>query len=136
MYVDDTVMLCDSEANMKQALIALHSYCSEWKLKANYGKTKIVVFSRGQVQTYSYNFQLGVESIEVVSEYKYLSVLFNYNGTFRKGELALTEQATRTLYLIIGTSGKCNLPVAIQIELFNMMVVPVLAVKSGVVAVV
>ncbi len=63
----------------------------------------------------------------MVSEYKYLSVLFNYNGTFRKGELALTEQATRALYPIIGTSRKYDLPVNIQIELFNMM-----AVKSGV----
>ncbi len=33
IYADDTVLLCESEANMKQALTALHRYCSEWKLK-------------------------------------------------------------------------------------------------------
>ncbi len=53
-------------------------------------------------------------------------VLFNNNGRFRKGELALKEQATKALYPIIGTSRKYDLPVDIQIELFNMMVVPVL----------
>ena len=127
MYADDTVLLCDSEANMKQqALTSLHSYCTEWKLKVNCDKTKIVVFSRGQVQTSSYNFQLGGDSIEVVSEYKYLGIFFNYNGRLRKGELALKEQATKALYSIIGTSRKYDLPVDIQIELFNMMVVPVL----------
>lgn len=61
------MVLCDSKANMNQALTALHSYCSEWKLKV---KTKIVVFSKGQVQTSSYNFQLGGEEVEVVSEHK------------------------------------------------------------------
>ncbi len=65
MYANDSVILCDGEANMKQALTALHIYCSEWKLKVNCDKTIIVVFSRGQVQTSSYNFQLGGEEIEV-----------------------------------------------------------------------
>ena len=45
---------------------------------------------------------------------------------FRKGELALKEQATKVLYSIINTSRKYDLPVDIQIELFNMTVVPVL----------
>ena len=59
LYANDTVLLCDSEANMNQVLTALHSYCSEWKLKVNYDKTTIVVFRR-EVQTSSYNFQLGI----------------------------------------------------------------------------
>lgn len=110
---------------MKQALTALHRYCSEWKLKVNCEKTKIVVFSRGQVQTGGYNFQLGDEDIEVVSEYKYLGVLFNYNGRFRKGEMLLKAKANRVMYSVIGMSRKYDLPVDIQVELFNMMVVPV-----------
>ncbi len=73
------------------------------------------MFSRGQVQTSSYNFQLGGEEIEVVSECKYLGVLFNCNGRFRKGELALTEQATRAMYSLIDTSRKYDLAVDIQI---------------------
>ncbi len=47
MYADDTVILCDSEEGMKQALVALCTYCNEWKLKLNSNKTKIVIFSRG-----------------------------------------------------------------------------------------
>ncbi len=39
MYADDTVVLCDSEEGMKQALVALCTYCSEWKLKLNCNKT-------------------------------------------------------------------------------------------------
>lgn len=86
----------------------------------------LYIFSRGQVQANRYNFQLGDEDIEVVSEYKYLGVLFNYNGMFRKGQLTLKEQATRALFPIIGISRKYDLPVDIQIDLFNMLVIPVL----------
>ncbi len=45
---------------------------------------------------------------------------------FRKGELELVEKATRALYSVSGTSRKLALPVDIQIELFNRMVVSVL----------
>ncbi len=47
MYADDTVILCDSEEGMQQALVALCTYCNEWKLKLNCDKTKRVLFSRG-----------------------------------------------------------------------------------------
>ena len=63
MYADDTVILCDSEQNMKEALVSLHRYCLEWKLKVNCSKTKIVIFSRGRVATSNYNFQFGEEEI-------------------------------------------------------------------------
>lgn len=44
MYADDTVILCDSVENTKQALIALHNYCNDWKLNVNCGKTKMLYF--------------------------------------------------------------------------------------------
>ena len=31
MYADDTIILCDSEGGMRQALIALNTFCNEWK---------------------------------------------------------------------------------------------------------
>ncbi len=52
-------------------------------------RQKIVLFSRGQVQTSHFNFNLGGEKIDVVDSYEYLGILFNYNGRFRKGELEL-----------------------------------------------
>ncbi len=67
MYPDDTVVLCDSEENMKQAFLALYSYCLEWKLKVNCDKTKIFIFSRGKVRNSNYSFQFGEEEIEIIS---------------------------------------------------------------------
>ena len=130
MYADDTVLLCDSEEGMKQVLIALHTYCNEWKLKLNCNKTKVVVFSRGKVNVDKYKFEFGREKIEVVEDYKYLGILFNYNGRFRKGELELKEQATRAMYSLIGKCRKFDMPVDMQMELFNTMVLPILTYGS------
>ncbi len=126
MYAGDTVLLCDSESNMNPTLTSLHRYCYDWKLKVNCNKTKIMVISRGQAQARNFNFNLGDEDIEVVSDFEYLGILFNYNGRFRKGELELVRKATRALYPVIVTSRKYDLPIDIQIDLFNTMVAPVL----------
>ncbi len=58
--------------------------------------------------------------------------MLNYNGRFRKEELELKEQATRTMYSVIGKARKSDLPVDIQMELFNVMVLPVLTYGSEV----
>lgn len=124
------MILSDSEGGMRQALIALNTYCNEWKLKLNGNKSKVVIFSRGKVDLSKYEFQFGCEKTEVVEDYKYLGLTFNYNGRFRKGELELKEQATRAMYSLVGKCRKFDLPVDMQIELFNTMVQPVLSYGS------
>ncbi len=47
-------------------------------------------------------------------------------------ELELKEQATRAMYSVIGKARKFDLPVDIQMELFNAMVLPVLTYGSEV----
>ena len=126
MYADDTVILCDSEDEMKQALEALNLYCNEWKLNLNCNKTKVVVFGRGRQNLSQYGFDFDGENIEVVADYKYLGLLFNYNGRFRKGELELKETATRAMYSLISKCRKFDLPVDLQLELFNATVLPIL----------
>ncbi len=70
MYADDTVILCDSEEEMRRVLLAFYSYSNEWKLTVNCSKTKIVVFNRGR-SPLNYNFQFDGKDIEIVDEYKY-----------------------------------------------------------------
>ncbi len=65
-----------------------------------------------------------------MEDYKYLGVLFNYNGRFREGEREHKEQATRAMHLLIGKCRKFDLPADIQTELFNTTVLPVLTYAS------
>ncbi len=88
------------------------------------------MFSRGRVHQDNNNFEFGNENIKVVEDYKYLGILFNYNGRFRKGELELKEHATRALYSITEKCRKFDLPVDMQADLFNTMVLPILTYAS------
>ncbi len=116
--------MCDSEEEMRRLLLTLNSYTNEWKLSVNCNKTKIVVFNRGRSHL-NYNFQLNGSNIETVDEYKYLGITFYYNGRFRTGQLQLVEQAKKAMYSVIGTSRNLDLPVEIQLEMYNSMVLSV-----------
>ena len=61
MYANDTIILCDSEGGIRQVLIALNTYCNEWKLKQNCNKSKIITFSRGKVYLSKYECHIGCE---------------------------------------------------------------------------
>ncbi len=87
MYAYDTGILANSEEEMKNIVKALELYCDQWKLEVNNSKTKVVVFSRGRRNYGNYNFEFREENIETISDYKYLGILFNYNGRFRNGQL-------------------------------------------------
>ena len=126
MYADDTVILAESEQGIKNALKTLDNYCREWKLEVNSSKTKVVVFGRGRTHVEGYDFRFNGETVETVIEYKYLGVLFNYNGKFRKSQLECVQSASRAMYCLIGKSRKFDLPIDLQIELFHVMVLPIM----------
>ena len=52
---------------MEGASDAMRHYCKFWKFNINISKTKIVVFSKG-------NIKLGDELIDVVGKYRYLRI--------------------------------------------------------------
>ena len=45
LYVDDTIILAESQHEMQAALNGIHNYCKIWKLKINVFKTKVVIFA-------------------------------------------------------------------------------------------
>lgn len=57
-----------------------------------------------RVATSNYGFKFDDEKIEVVGEYKCLTILFSYNGRFRKGQLERKDHATKARYPLIETS--------------------------------
>ena len=82
------------------------------------------------VHTGNFDFEFGSEAIAVVNEYTYQCITFNCNDRFRRGELELVEQAKRAIYSIVVTCRKLVLPVDIQIDMYNSMVVPIVTYAS------
>lgn len=125
LYADDTVILAESPAELQQALDAMYDYCVDWKLHVNIDKTKVIVFSRGKVRNRPV-FTLGQSELEVTDDYNYLGVIFNYNGKFHKTRKFVFDKANRAMFALLSKSRALNLPIDIQLQLFDSLVVPIL----------
>ena len=93
MYADDMALVSSSAADLQRMLNALYEYCSLWRMLVNVRKTKVMVFhqcpSNGSgtsrqrmldIHNYIHNecnFVYNGMPLEVVSEFKYLGIMFS-----------------------------------------------------------
>ena len=125
LYVDDTIILAETVAELQRALNFMYEYCKRWNFQVNPEKSKVVIFSRGKMRlkpVFTYNDK----PIDMVDDFVYLGVKFNYNGTFKKGELYDLQQANKSMYNLISKARALNLDLNLQIDLFDRIVQPVL----------
>ena len=125
LYADDTIIMSESAGDLQTALNALHDYCQKWSLKVNIDKTKIIIFSRGRVKKHQI-FTLGNREVMVEEEYKYLGVVFNYNGSFKKAIGQQIIQSRKAMFGLLERAKKLPLPIDITCELFDRVVTPIL----------
>ena len=130
LYADDTVLFAESIENLKNVLKVFENYCERWKLKVNVKKTKIVVFSKRRYNNDQLSFEMFGEKIDVQDDYNYLGVLFNYNGNFFKARKKLVEQSQKALYSLYSKIRNINIPVDLQLKLFDTLVLPILTYSS------
>ena len=125
MYADDTVIIANSATQLKRAMKGLEEYCKNWQLQVNCSKTKIIVFGKSRSRHNS--FTLFGETIELVDDYKYLGIMFNYRGNLKKAQSELLKQSYRAMYSLISRGRKLELPFDIMLELFQSLVVPIIS---------
>ena len=86
---------------------------------------KFPVFFRGKIRNIPV-FMLNDKNVEVVYDYAYLGILFNYNNKFNKAQKRLCIGDNRAMFSLLKKCRKLNLPLDIQLELFDKCVQPVL----------
>jgi hypothetical protein len=126
LYADDTVILAESAAELQASLNAMYSYCQTWKLQVNISKTKVVIFSRSRLNTNDMNFKYNGESLNIVTNFQYLGIIFSCKGSFNDAKSHLVHQARKAMFIVLRKARKLNLPIDMQLELFDTMVVPIL----------
>ena len=124
LYADDTIIISESAADLQKSLNAYSEYCKLWKLTVNSSKTKILIFSSGR--TTLYTFRYNDTDLELVSDYKYLGILFSRSGSFLNGKKHIAAQATKAMFSLIKKAKDLSLPIDMQIDLFNKLVKPIL----------
>ena len=83
-----------------------------------------MIFSRGKVRVHP-NFCLENTAIEVVYEFKYLGVTFNYNGRFIKTIVQQTRKASKAMFDILKKQSEMNLDMSTMFKLFDTCALPV-----------
>ena len=126
LYADDTVILSHTKEGLQRGLNAVEEYCDKWQLNINTSKTKVCIFSSRKINPMNTKFKYKGNELEIVEDYKYLGVIFNYNGNFKKNSNSLITQAKKAMYTVISKCRRYNLPIDIQIQLFDSMVLPIL----------
>ena len=112
-------------------LNTFNEYCKQWKLKIDIhvSKTKIIIFG-DYIRLYtnlSFHFV-----IEIVKDFKYLSVLFTRNGRFVQHIKNVPTLASKAMHLLRKRIVNLHLPVHCQIKLFDQTIEPVLLYGSEV----
>ena len=125
LYADDTIVLAENENDMQNALTSVKNYCDTWKMTVNARKTKIVIFSRGKIRNKP-TFTFGDDTLEIIDDYTYLGVAFNYNNKFTKAVNKQVNQARRSLYSLLSKTRNLLLPLDLQMHLFDQTVLPTL----------
>ena len=97
MYADDIALVSDSVRNMQGML-------DKWRLSINVNKTGIVHFRTKSKERTTFNFQLGDNTLGVLSRYKYLGLLLDEYLIFDVTTEVLANSAGRALGSVINKS--------------------------------
>ena len=115
LYADDTVLMAEPSADLKNQLNSFQDYCSVWKLKVNTDTSKVMVLSRGKLPR-NLIFSLNGEKLEIVNSFSYLGIELSRTGNFKRAKQSIAG--------ILRMGRKHGLPVKIQLDLFDKMVKP------------
>ena len=127
LYADDTIIMAENEPDFQRQLDILFDYCERNKLTVNSQKTKVMVFARSKARLKKMPiFKYGNENIEVVEDYTYLGIKFNWNGKFDKAKKELYKKGLKAMFAIIKKGRRLHLGMDIMLKLFDSCVVPVL----------
>ena len=125
LFADDTVLFSDTKEDLQYSLTLFEKYCDLWKLTVNISKTKILIFNTRRY-AHDLHFFLYGEELELVNDYKYLGIYLSKSGSYLKCKKHIAEQANAAMFSLLRKSRALNLPITMQIDLFNKIIKPVL----------
>ena len=126
LFADDTVLFATTPKQLQQCLVDCNTYCKTWQLAVNKNKTKVKVFGSNKRNLRNVYFTLNGKDVEIVDKYKYRGIFFTSNCRFIKAQTYLITQASTAMYLLYRRIYNLNLPIDLQLKLFDNTLVPIL----------
>ena len=125
LYADGMIIFFESPEGLQKSLDCFAECCKCWKLTINTEKIQKLSFFQ-RLDTDNFNFKLNGENISIVDSFKYLGVFFNYNGSFVRHKTHLVGQSRKAMFALLKKSKELYLPIDLQIELFDSLILPIL----------
>jgi sorting nexin-29 len=125
LYADDTVIMAESECELRKALKGLEQYCSQWDLTINVKKTKTMIFSKGKARKVG-KFTINGREVERVDHFNYLGVKFSYNGKFQNTMKHNIEKAKNALFKLNTYTNAHQINIQTKLFLFEKTIEPIL----------
>ena len=97
LYADDLVVLAESCEELQRALDAIGAWGARWRFSFGIGPDKTAVLVVG-CRSPNFNFTLQGSQMPVVSEYRYLGVIFQSSQEWNKHADHLCEKSPRKFY--------------------------------------
>ena len=92
-------MMAENECGMQRNLNLLNEYCNGNGLRVNISKTKMMIFARPKTRRRNLpTFKFGNLDLDLVDDYVYLGICFNWNGAFVKAKQLLHDKASKAMY--------------------------------------
>ena len=92
----------------------LLQFCQRWNLKVNVAKTKVTIFNKSGKLLKGFSFTYDGQTVEIVSEYKYLGIIFKPSGSFTEALNYLCKKVSNVSFCI----RKCVASEYLNVNLF------------------
>ena len=123
LFVDDTVVVVDSERKLCQLVTEFGRVCERRKLRVNVGKNKVMRCTRNEDGA-RLNVMLNGEAFEKVDQFKYLGSVIAANGGVEADVHHIVNEGYKVLAAVKGVMENKGLGMNVEKVLYEKVVVP------------
>ena len=125
------IIIKNSATNLHKASTIWNVIAQDGYLRLSLHITKVISFGVNPTAN-CLTLPFEAHGYDTADCFKYLGIMFNFNGNFLPCKKELTDQELRAMYSVLSEVQAPNLPTDISLDLFDRMVVPVLSYASEV----
>ena len=128
LFADDTVLMSDNEWELQGLVNEFGTVCEKRNLKVNTGKSKVMVFERGEVT--ECEVKLNGQAMEIVNSFKYLGSVLSKDGTMDEEVRERVQQGRRVVGALKAVTGSRVVSMEVKKSLHDSVVIPTLTYGS------
>ena len=96
-----------------------------WKSTINFNKTKVIIFRKGGLLSRNLTFTYNGFPLEIVSQFKYLGIIFTPGESFSEAQSALAGQVQKAIFKLNKYLYKFTyIPPKHKLDLFDKLISP------------